>query len=50
MYLMFASQSSHITNLIFILLNDFYDFDQCHFPDFKKKKKEKTSIYLLPEK
>lgn len=39
MYLMSANQfASHITNLIFVLINDFCDFDYHHFPDIRKKK------------
>lgn len=34
MFLMFANQfASQITTLIFVLINDFCDFDHCYFPD-----------------
>ena len=45
-YSVSQSVSSHITNLIFVLINDLcHDFGHCHFPDVRK-----GTIYLLPKK
>lgn len=53
MFLMFAHQfASQITSLIFVLINDFCDFDHCYFPDYGGEGGAggDTTIYLLPEK